>query len=304
VKYTPKYIATRSVTRLRQTVARLDRRARWTLGPLLVLLVFSVPLWSAATRLRSIVLPASAASVVVPILVYHSVAPTHAGQNREQRLLDVDTAMFRQQMYYLVANRYAVVPLSAVVDALQGRGTLPANAVAITFDDGWLTQFDNALPILEQLHLTATFFIITRQIGPKFMGVGELKALQRAGMTLASHSRTHPDLTKVSASQLRDEVAGSRQDLQKLLGVTTDLFAYPYGCWNKRVAAVVQGAGYRAARALGDGIANTGADRYALHSVLATDDMAAFERGLHGSLVAARIPSGGRPHGLLLSATR
>jgi hypothetical protein len=48
VKYTPKYIATRSVTRLRQRVARLDRRTRWTLGPLLLMLILSVPLWSAA----------------------------------------------------------------------------------------------------------------------------------------------------------------------------------------------------------------------------------------------------------------
>jgi hypothetical protein len=73
-----------------------------------------------------------------------------------------------------------------------------------------------------------------------------------------------------------------------MLGATPDLIAYPYGSWSKRVTAVVQGAGYRAARALGGGIANTGADRYALHSVLATDDMAAFERNLRGSLIGAR----------------
>ena len=181
MKYSPKHIATRSVTRLRQTVARLDRRTRWTLGPLLALLILSVPLWSAAARLRSVLLPARAAPVVVPILVYHSVAPTHPGQNAEQRLLDVDTATFRRQMFHLVANGYTVVPLDTVVAALQGRGTLPPRAVAITFDDGWLSQFENALPILEQLHFAATFFIITRQIGSKFMGVGELKRSSAPG---------------------------------------------------------------------------------------------------------------------------
>jgi len=288
VKYTPRYIATGCVTRLKQTVARLDRRTRWTLGPLLVLLFFSIPLWSAASRLRSYV-TADAGPVVVPILVYHSVAPTHPGQNKEQRLLDVDTARFRQQMDYLAANKYSVVPLSAVVDALQGHGTVPPNAVAITFDDGWLSQYQNALPILEQLHFPATFFVITKQVGlgTAFMGLDQLKALQRAGMTIASHTRTHPDLSKVSAAQLRDEVVGSRQDLQKMLGVTTDLIAYPYGCWSNRVAAVVKSAGYRAARALGGGISNSSATEYSLHSVLATDDMAAFVRDLHGSLIGA-----------------
>jgi peptidoglycan/xylan/chitin deacetylase (PgdA/CDA1 family) len=253
-----------------------------------VLLFFSIPLWSAASRLRSYATGDSGA-VVVPILVYHSVAPTHPGQSKEQRLLDVDTATFRQQMYYLVANKYNVVPLGAVVDALQGKGSVPPHSVAITFDDGWLSQFDNALPILEQLHFPATFFIITHQVGlgSAYMKLGDLKALQREGMTIASHTQTHPDLSKVSAAQLRDEVVGSRQDLQKMLGVTTDLIAYPYGCWNDRVAAVVKSAGYRAARALGGGISNTSATEYSLHSVLATDDMAAFARDLHGSLIGA-----------------
>jgi len=289
VKYSPKHIATRSVKRCWQTVARLDRRTRWTLGPLLVLLIFSVPLWSAASRLRSYV-SADAGPVVVPILVYHSVAPTHPGQNKEQRLLDVDTAMFRQQMYYLVANKYNVVPLSAVVDAIQGHGSVKPNSVAITFDDGWLSQYQNALPILEQLHFTATFFIITRQVGlgTAYMGLDQLKALQRAGMTIASHTQTHPDLSKLSVAQLRNEVVGSRQDLQRMLGVNTDLIAYPYGCWSNRVAAAVKAAGYRAARALGGGISNTSATEYSLHSVLATDDMAAFVRDLHGSLIGAR----------------
>jgi len=87
---------------------------------------------------------------------------------------------------------------------------------------------------------------------------------------------------------LRNEVVGSRQDLQKMLGVNTDLIAYPYGCWSNRVAVVVKAAGYRAARALGGGISNTSATEYSLHSVLATDDMAAFVRDLHGSLIGAR----------------
>lgn len=289
MKYSPKQFATRSVTRLKQRVARLDRRTRWTLGPLLAALVLGVPLWSAASRLRSYA-ATSVAPVSVPILVYHSVAPTHAGQSIEQRLLDVDTSTFRRQMNYLVTCQYTVVPLSAVIDAIQGHGSVPSHAVAITFDDGWLSQYEHAVPVLEQLHFTATFFIITRQVGlgTAYMGLDQLKTLQRAGMTIASHTRTHPDLDKVSAAQVRDEVVGSRQDLQKMLGVNADLFAYPYGAWNKRVAAVVQGAGYRAARALGGGISNGSADEYALHSVLATNDMAAFERDLRGAVIAER----------------
>lgn len=245
------------------------------------MLIFSAPIWSAASRFRSAA-PAHPDSLRVPILVYHSIAPAHPGQSAEQRLLDVDTAMFRRQMSYLAANRYSVIPLGMLLDALQGQGSLPSRSVVITFDDGWLSQYEHALPVLEQMHFPATFFVITLQVGrgSMYMGVDDLKELQRVGMTIASHSRTHPNLTKVSDAQLREEVLGSRKDLQKMLGVTPDLFAYPYGSWNRRVAAAVKVAGYRAARAYPGGAWNDATDRYALHSVLATGDMEAFERAL------------------------
>ena len=281
MKFTAKQYATRSIARLRQAGARIDRRTRWTLVPLLLMLIFSAPIWSAASRFRSAA-PARPDSLRVPILVYHSIAPTHPGQSAEQRLLDVDTATFRRQMRYLAANRYHVISLGMLLDALQGRGSLPPRSVVITFDDGWLSQYEHALPVLEQMHFTATFFVITLQVGrgSMYMGLDDLKELQRAGMTIASHSRTHPNLTRVSDAQLREEVLGSRQDLQKMLGAAPDLFAYPYGSWNKRVAAAVQAAGYRAARAYPGGAWNDATDRYALHSVLATGDMDAFERAL------------------------
>ena len=190
-----------------------------------------------------------------------------------------------------------------MVDALQGHGSLPPRAVAITFDDGWLSQYVHAVPILQQMHFTATFFIITKQVGlgSMYMGVDELKTLQRDGMTLASHTRTHPDLEKVSDAQLRAEVVGSRQDLQQMLGVTPDLFAYPYGAVNKRVEDAVVGAGYRGARALGGGASNDSGDRFALHSVLATGDMAAFERDLSGPVITSAPPLESRANGTGLS---
>lgn len=260
------------------------RAACWTLGPLSVLLVFSMPFWSIRTHPDSL---------RVPILVYHSIAPNHPGQTAEQRGLDVDTATFRQQMDYLAANHFNVIPLGALIDALQGRGMVPERSVVITFDDGWLTQYENALPVLQRLHFTATFFVVTKQVGlgSKYMTLDQVRALQRAGMTIASHSRTHPDLTKVSDAQLNDEIAGSRQDLQKTLGTNTDLFAYPYGAWNKRVAATARRAGYRGARLAAGGPWNDASDLFALHAVVTTDDMAAFQRDIGGTrVIAQRVP--------------
>ena len=220
-------------------------------------------------------------SVRVPILVYHSIAPHHAGQTTDQRELDVDPAVFHAQMSYIAQAKHPVISLSSLVDAIEGRVTLPPRAVVITFDDGWQSQYDDAFRVLKQHGFTATFFVYTSAIGngPAFMTWDELRELQQAGMTIGAHSRTHPEMTKKGVS-LANEVDGSRADIQKNLGTTPDLFAYPYGDWDERVASAVRAAGFRAARGMGDGPLNTHATLFALKCVLTTDDMQAFERDL------------------------
>jgi peptidoglycan/xylan/chitin deacetylase (PgdA/CDA1 family) len=219
-------------------------------------------------------------SLRVPILVYHSVAPHHPGQTAEQQLLDVDTSVFSAQMHYLAEHRCSVISLARLIAALEGGG-VPANAVVITFDDGWENQYHYAYPVLRQLGLTATFFVYTAPIGHDalYMSWDQLREMQSAGMTIGSHSRTHPNLTNADVS-LSDEVDRSRQDIQRYLGTTPDFFAYPYGAWDARDVAAVREAGYRGARAYPGGPWNTSSDLFALRSVLVTDDMQAFQRAV------------------------
>ena len=220
-------------------------------------------------------------SLRVPIFVYHSIAAHRRDQNGEQRELDVDTGVFREQMNYLVQHGYHVIPFPTLVDALERGTSVPTRSVVLTFDDGWKTQYSVAYPVLRQLHLTATFFIFSQPIGRDrgYMTWQQIKELQAAGMTIGAHSRTHPKLTDANVS-LVDEIAGSRQDLQRALGAPPDLFAYPYGSWDDRAAAAVRAAGFKGARALAGGEWNAAQNLYALHSVLATDNMEAFERAL------------------------
>lgn len=245
--------------------------------------IFVLALLGAATAAPAQSAPLSADSIRVPILVYHTVAPHHPGQTPAQIQLDVDTTVFREQMSYLADHKYNVISLEQLVDALQGHASLPERAVVITFDDGWVSQYRHAFPVLRQFGFTATFFVYTKPIGKDdslFMNWQQVRELQDAGMTIGSHSRTHPQLTTVDAEKLRDEVENSRKDFQQYLGTEPDLFAYPYGAWNAEAAAAVQAAGYRAARAYPFGPWNSPASLFALRSILVTDDMQAFERAL------------------------
>jgi len=216
----------------------------------------------------------------VSVLVYHSLARHHPGQTVEQRALDVDPAAFRDQMQYLAAEKYRVVPFSDIVDAVAKHTKLPPRTVALTFDDGWKTQLDVAVPILRKLHFPATFFVATDEIesGPAFMTWDELRALKREGMTIGAHSRTHPDLTDKGVP-LSAEIVGSKQDIERYLEFTPDLFAYPYGDYNATVSAEVRSAGFRGARALAT---KQSSNVFAIRGVLVTDSTPAFRHALTG----------------------
>jgi peptidoglycan/xylan/chitin deacetylase (PgdA/CDA1 family) len=248
---------------------------------------------SAASHHTSLAASATAAdSLRVPILVYHSVMPHHPGQTAEQRVLNVDDAVFETQMRYLVDGGYHVVSFAALVDALVGRDTLPNRAVVITFDDGWGNQYRHAFPILRRFGLTATFFVFTTPIGkdPKLMTWEQLRELQDAGMTIGSHTRTHPVLPDYHAA-LHNEVQMSREDIKEHLGRAPDFFAYPFGAWDSLSAAWARTAGYRAARTYRGGAWNSPSDLYHLRAVPVTENMQAFERAVSGtgpSVVAQR----------------
>ncbi len=220
-------------------------------------------------------------SLRVPILVYHSVGPHTPGESDMQRSLRVSPDRFEDQMEILRDAGITVVPLARLVAALVDGEPLPPRSVVLTFDDGWVNQYLNAFPILVRFGYTATFFVFTNPMGrdARFMDWEQLGHLVEAGMTIGSHSRTHPWLGRITdPAELRREVGGSRTLLQERLGVDVHFFAYPFGEWSEGLAAAAEEGGYRAARGYPGGPWNQPSHRWNLRSVPVTDDLARFRR--------------------------
>jgi peptidoglycan/xylan/chitin deacetylase (PgdA/CDA1 family) len=224
--------------------------------------------------------PLHPGEIRVPILVYHNVAPHRQTETAAQRAYDVAPSSLEAQLRYLQDHHIRVVPLATLVAALRDRSSGPDRAVVLTFDDGWATQYANALPLLRRFGVTATFFVFTNPIGKdaRFLTWGELRNMQAAGMSIGSHSKSHPYLTKLDPPALRDEIAGSRRALEAQVGVPIDYFAYPFGEHSAALEQAVRDAGYAAARAFPGGLWNGPADLFALRAVEATDDLVAFRR--------------------------
>lgn len=223
-------------------------------------------------------------SVYVPILVYHGVFPHHPGQTVQQKEFDVPPEVFDAQMAFLRDSGYRVISFESVIDALEKGEKLPPRPVVITFDDGRENQYVHAFPILRKYGYTATFFVYPNPIvnnKPDFMTWSQLKELQSAGMTIGSHTYTHPKLTLThDPKDLKREIVLSRTTLQKQLGAPVDFIAFPFGLRTAESDSLVKVAGYRAARGfLGGGWQSAGTIQ-AMRSFEITENMRAFRRSL------------------------
>ena len=189
--------------------------------------------------------------------MYHEVGPS---PTRLTPRLTIAPQRFERHMRWLRARGYtAVVPSECRQWLREGR-PLPRKPVMITLDDGYVGAAQFAFPILRRYGMRAAAYIMTGMLGGKvawgpghrlacgvedseyyhLMSAEQVRYWAGNGIEFGAHSRTHPDLTRLSDAELRDEVAGSRDDLENLLGTRPVSFAYPFGFYNGTVRECVK----------------------------------------------------------------
>jgi peptidoglycan/xylan/chitin deacetylase (PgdA/CDA1 family) len=182
----------------------------------------------------------------VPVIMYHDVC------RQPSIWFDLPTAQFEQQMAALKAADAQVVPLAEVVAHFRAGRPLPARAIALTFDDGTLGDFTDALPVLQRYGYPATFFVHTGYVGKQtskdHMTWDQLRAAEQTGLIdVQPHTVTHPeDLSTFSDADLRAELRDSQEAIERELGHPARYYAYPYGNGDERVAAALDELGYLA----------------------------------------------------------
>jgi peptidoglycan/xylan/chitin deacetylase (PgdA/CDA1 family) len=182
----------------------------------------------------------------VPILEYHVIAP--AGARAAYPLLYVSPARFRAQIDGLARAGYHGVTLAAVFAYWKRGVPLPRKPVVVSFDDGYLSDYTRALPLLRRLRWPGVLNLELANVRVHGgLTAAMVRALIAAGWEIDSHTLTHPDLTTVSDDRLRRELVGSRRELRRRFGVRADYFCYPIGRYDARVERAVRRAGYAGA---------------------------------------------------------
>lgn len=186
---------------------------------------------------------------------------------------------FIWQMEYLRKNSYHTISVAQLEQYLSQGKTLPQKSVVLTFDDGYVDNYELALPVLKQYGLTASVFVVAGWVGrecgwrkagqrdTRLMNWDELRQWQNAGMEVGAHTMEHPKLSELSENEIRQELVRSKQLLEDNLQIPITVLCYPYGDFDSRVQEIAQETGFKAALAIHEGVSLSHNDLFALRRV-------------------------------------
>jgi peptidoglycan/xylan/chitin deacetylase (PgdA/CDA1 family) len=169
--------------------------------------------------------------------------------------ISIEPRVFRQQMEFLSQGRPRVVPLADVASE-----QAPDETIALTFDDAFANFEEHAAPIMADLGLPATVFVVTEHVGGNnawgnatstlasggtipilpLMTWDAIKRVVQGGVEIGAHTRTHPRLSSLSDQAMADQVDVPAERIASELGARPTAFAYPYGDLDHRVVSAVR----------------------------------------------------------------
>jgi peptidoglycan/xylan/chitin deacetylase (PgdA/CDA1 family) len=184
----------------------------------------------------------------VPVLCYHQIRQATASDNADARTYIVAPQVLGRQLDTLDRRGFHTITGDAYVAHVMRGAPLPPKPVLLTFDDASAGQFSAALPLLRRHHFVATFFVMTVVLGkPNWLTRGQVRQLDRAGMTIGAHTWDHSAVPDYAGEDWQTQVDAPTHDLARLVGHPIRLFAYPFGLWDAKAIPHLWHAGLKAA---------------------------------------------------------
>lgn len=186
--------------------------------------------------------------------MYHNIAPPPRGKRLSS--LYTHPRAFQRQMSMLAKLGYEGLSLNKLYPYLKGERS--GKVFGISFDDGYLDNYTNALPVLKRYNFSASCYIVSGAIGKTnawtrnqnvqecdLMNVSQIQAWLEAGMSIGSHSHSHAHLCTLSPELLNQEIQQSKEVLEKLFQIPIEDFCFPYGEYNTQTLDALAQFGFR-----------------------------------------------------------
>jgi peptidoglycan/xylan/chitin deacetylase (PgdA/CDA1 family) len=204
-------------------------------------------------------------NATVPILMYHVINPPPAGAPFPG--LYVPAAEFASQMEALKSAGWHAVTMDQL-EANWTRGVPlgPGKPVVVTFDNGYESQYTNALPVLKRLGWVGVENIQLLGLPQSQGGLTDqqVRGLLAAGWELDTQGMSHADLITLDPAGLQYQIAHARQLLRSRYGAAVNWFCYPSGHYDSTVIDAVRAAGFIGSTTVVPGWASRTDDPYRL----------------------------------------
>jgi peptidoglycan/xylan/chitin deacetylase (PgdA/CDA1 family) len=193
-----------------------------------------------------------------PVLAYHKIdQPT---PDVKIRGAYTSPKKFARQMSYLKKKGFIFYTAAELIKHYREHDEFPARGITVTFDDGWKDNFTYAFPVMRELGVKATIFLVPDVIGKttaqvtaegegarEHLSAENIVEMSQNGIEFGSHSLTHLLLNQASPSEVEKEVRESKSFIENLVQKSCETFAYPAGFFTETAKKAVAEAGYTAA---------------------------------------------------------
>lgn len=194
--------------------------------------------------------------MLTPALLYHKISKPR--RDSKVRGAFTPPQRFRRQLIYLKKQGFQFYTASELIKHFQSHGEFHKRAVALTFDDGWQDNYTNAFPVLKELGIKATIFIIPSSIGQMSTAATtpagdrgyphlkreEILEMAEAGIEFGSHTMNHGWLNQLSELEVKTEIEIAKREIENLVQKPCWTIAYPAGYFSDAARRVAREAGH------------------------------------------------------------
>jgi len=197
---------------------------------------------------------------VVAVLLYHSISDNEWGFSTKPK-------EFEKHIRYLHGNDYRFLNTSDLLDIISGENRSIKKAVLITFDDGYRDLIEHAIPIMDTYKAKGVVFIHTDRSSSQLknsiplLDWADIESLPET-LEVGNHAYSHPDLKKLSVSDLERETEESTSAIESKVHKKPSAFAYPFGRFTQQTIAILKANGYKLGFTIDRGTVKIGDDPF------------------------------------------
>lgn len=204
----------------------------------------------------------STGNIKVPILYYHSVEESEANE------LIISPQKLKEQLQYILDQGYIPITLTEFNNYLVNNQPIPYKSIMITFDDGYMNNYTNAFPVLKELGIKATIFLMTVGVDEGYyLSSQQINEMIDYGIDIQSHTVNHVHLNELSYDEQLAELKNSREFIENITHREVIALAYPYGDYNNDTIRAAKEAGYTLCFTTNNGLASSESDYYQIERI-------------------------------------